>query len=729
MMRRILRSLTPRSVRAPLAAAGLMAALAATTAATAQDMATLVADSLRIEADQRLVAEGNVEVLYQGVRLRARRIVYDDAAGTVNIEGPMTLVQDENAVLIAEGGQISTDLREGVLRSARFVMNQQLQIAANEIIRADGRYTQASRTVASSCEVCPGGRQVPLWEIRAERVLHDQQEHRIYFDRAQFRIAGIPVAYIPRLKLPDPTVKRERGFLPPSFVSSSELGTGLKVPYFIPLGERRDLTVTPFVSSKRAEMVELRYREAYRNGWMEATGAVARDEIYPRHTRYFLFANGRFRLPQDFVMRFDLQISSDPAFLLDYDYTERDRLVSDIVIDRARRDEYIGVQLFHYYSLRDQENNSTLASVISDGIWERRYELPGPIGGFGNYGLETHSHMRSSDIDYDADGDGEIDGRDMSRLSLFATWRREWLLQGGLVLAGMADLRGHAYWIADDTTADDQLTRIVPTIATELRWPLVKSTRGRALQTLEPVAQLVWTPKQKNTVPNEDSQLVEFDETNLFALNRFPGADAYEQGLRANLGLRWTRIDPEGWTFGVTVGRVLRADDLGQFTDASGLDGTSSDWLAAFSVDWRDGVQLTNRALFDDDLTFSKNEVRLDWSRGRLDMATSFIWMEADIVEKRPDETSEWAMDAGWRFNDSWRGTTHWRYDFAAERAARAGFGVAYRNECVAVDLSLSRRFTTSTSVTPSTRFSLSVELAGFGSGDNRPALRRNCTG
>ncbi len=43
--------------------------------------------------------------------------------------------------------------------------------------------------------------------------------------------------------------------------------------------------------------------------------------------------------------------------------------------------------------------------------------------------------------------------------------------------------------------------------------------------------------------------------------------------------------------------------------------------------------------------------------------------------------------------------------------------GVEFRNECVAVDLSLSRRFTSSTSVTPTTDFALSVELIGFGSG------------
>lgn len=155
-------------------------ALALTTAlvspASAQDgLATLVADDVRILSDERLMAEGNVEVLWQGVTLKARRIFYDRNQDEVTIEGPMTLVEGPDQIALASSAELSSDLTRGVLKSARIVLDQQMQIAANEVARTGGRYTKMTRVVASSCQVCPGGRQVPLWEIRSAEVLHDEE--------------------------------------------------------------------------------------------------------------------------------------------------------------------------------------------------------------------------------------------------------------------------------------------------------------------------------------------------------------------------------------------------------------------------------------------------------------------------------------------------------------------------------------------------------------------------
>jgi lipopolysaccharide assembly outer membrane protein LptD (OstA) len=71
----------------------------------------------------------------------------------------------------------------------------------------------------------------------------------------------------------------------------------------------------------------------------------------------------------------------------------------------------------------------------------------------------------------------------------------------------------------------------------------------------------------------EDSAIVEFDEASLFALDRFPGSDRREQGQRTALGIGYTRIDPLGWSAGITAGIVLRADNLGQFTPAPASTG------------------------------------------------------------------------------------------------------------------------------------------------------------
>ena len=64
----------------------------------AQDAATLIADRLEIAADSRLIAEGSVEVFYQGRRLTAQRIVFDQTADRLTIEGPIRLTDAEDGI-------------------------------------------------------------------------------------------------------------------------------------------------------------------------------------------------------------------------------------------------------------------------------------------------------------------------------------------------------------------------------------------------------------------------------------------------------------------------------------------------------------------------------------------------------------------------------------------------------------------------------------------------------
>ncbi|MGL5009153.1 MAG: LPS-assembly protein LptD, partial [Paracoccaceae bacterium] len=153
----------------------LLSVFLLTLPAAAQDRAALIADSVSIAGDNQLIAEGGVEVLYRGVRLRAARIVYDRSTDRLVITGPIVLEDGGETIVFADQADLRADLTEGILTSARVVLNQQLQLASSEVQRIGGRYTQLGQTVASSCKICAGD-PTPLWEIRASRVVHDQLE-------------------------------------------------------------------------------------------------------------------------------------------------------------------------------------------------------------------------------------------------------------------------------------------------------------------------------------------------------------------------------------------------------------------------------------------------------------------------------------------------------------------------------------------------------------------------
>jgi LPS-assembly protein len=682
----------------------------------AQDRAVLVSDDLNITGDNRLIAQGHVEVLFKGARLQAQSIVYDQTTDRLLITGPIVLDDGNGAIIIADQADLRADLTEGILISARLVLNQQLQLAAAELVRAGGgRYTQLSRVVASSCKICAGN-PTPLWEIRARRVVHDQQDHQLYFDDAQFRLGGVPVFYIPRLRMPDPTLKRATGFLMPKLRSTSGLGFGFKTPYFIVLGPTRDVTITPYFTTKKGRTVDLRFRQAFRTGSIQIDGALSFDRLLPGKRRGYVLATGAFTLPRDFKLTFRGQVVSDPAYLLDYGISDEDRLDSRIEITRTRRNEYIIGRLINFNSIRAGDINANLPSLIGDLTFHRRFS-GGALGGMGGFRFQTHSHRRASDVIADTDGDGIGDGRDVSRASARIDWRRSWLLPVGIEATIAAEGQADFYDIQQDATYQGTTTRTQGAAAIELRWPFLRTGPTGVAHVIEPVVQLVVAPRKTERLPNEDSALVEFDEGNLFALDRFPGTDAIERGVRANLGLSYTRYDPKGWTLGISVGRVIRDQDLGQFGVASGLNGETSDWLAAVQLTYPVGVTFTNRALIGNSGDVTKAESRLDLSRGRFGVAGSYVWAVADATENRPNAISELTFDTRYQFSTGWTGKLSGRYDFEARQGTIAGLGLVFKNECIAVDLSLSRRFTSSTSVQPTTDFGLSVDLIGFGSG------------
>jgi LPS-assembly protein len=261
----------------------------------------------------------------------------------------------------------------------------------------------------------------------------------------------------------------------------------------------------------------------------------------------------------------------------------------------------------------------------------------------------------------------------------------------------------------------------------ELRYPMQRTGADGASHLLEPVIQIAWSETYGDAVPVEDSAIVEFDEANLFALDRFPGSDRREEGYRTSLGIGYTRIAPLGWSAGVTAGLVLRADDMTPFTSGSGLDGRTSDWLVATHLTLGDDVRVINRALFDSELDFTSNELALNWQSPVHHVNTSYTFLEADPDEGRDDNLSEWALDAGYRFGNDWDAGVNWRYDFAAAEPTRAGLSLGYETECIDMEVSVSRRYTTSASLEAATEFGLTVSLNGFGAGREGRSRARTC--
>ncbi|MDT2076167.1 MAG: LPS assembly protein LptD, partial [Planktomarina sp.] len=691
---------------------------------SAQQMTNLIADQIEITPDGLLVASGSVTVWQGDTQIIATKISYSNTRRSLNITGPISLTNGSGTVILADQAAVSEDLSQGIIKSARVILNQQVQITTAQISLANSRYTQAYKVAATSCFICRG--KTPLWQIRAKRIVHDRLEKQLHFDRAQLRIMDVPVFFFPYLRLPDPSLNRASGFLVPQLTTSTTLGAAIRTPYFFKLGNDKDITLTPILSS-RTNTLGFRYRQAFQTGRLSLEGAVSRDTLSTDQNRGYLLGVASYELNNDYKLGIQIQAVSDPSYFFEYDVNKIDRLESNIRVNRTKRYENSELRFSNYHSLRASDSNSTQPTLVTEGIYQQRM-VPGSIGGVLDLESSFLASYRYSGVDTDgSDTDLYVDGYDTARLSFVANWQRDWSYQNGVVLDVGSQVETSQYVVRQHAEVDPNITRISTAAAVGLRWPLSRRLKDGGLQRIEPRIQLVGMNSQSEKIPNQDSTRVEFDEGNLYNFNRSPGLDQIETGTRINIGVSGSNHYKTNTKIGWEIGRVYREDGFEKFSKASGLSGFVSDWLVVSSIETPSGIELVARALLKNLGNIQKAEARMAWENSIHKIAATYVGLSADTKEDRATSLSSLALNWQYGFAPNWQSVSDFQFNATNGKLSKLNLGLKYANECLNVSLSASRHFSTSTTLKNKTEFGLSVELSGFSSGVRKTPKIRLC--
>jgi LPS-assembly protein len=479
--------------------------------------------------------------------------------------------------------------------------------------------------------------------------------------------------------------------------------------------------------SSRTNTLGLRYRHAYRTGVIELEGAYSRDTLRADQDRGYLFGTANFALDTGYALTGQLQSTSDPAYLFEYDVKEIDRLENKITLEHSQSDRNIELRFSNYHSLRDSESNATQPTLVTEAIAQQR-SYPNGLGGVLDLEASLLTSYRSSTSPIDGPDSGdEVDGYDTLRLSSLAKYRRDWVLPKGLVVDFATELEASQYVVRQHQNIAPVNTRISGSGALGLRWPLAQQFASGAVQRLEPRMQLAGVISNSDSIPNQDSTQVEFDEGNLFRFNRAPGFDLIETGTRVNIGLTGGIYYPNQTKIGWEIGRIYRTDSANSFTKTSGLGGHVSDWLLATHVKTPLGIELVARSLLKDVGQLTKSEIRASWHTDKHRLDATYAGLTADEAENSDVALSSLALKWNYQFLPDWLSTSEFQFDTSIGEPSKFKFGLEYANECVVVDFSASRRFATSSTLTDKTEFGLSVELAGFSTGVRNIKKSRQC--
>jgi LPS-assembly protein len=573
-------------------------------------------DELSYDSEAQVVtASGDVRMNSEGNRLRAERVTWNRGTDEVRAEGNVRVVNPGGDVAYADSVVLTDALRDGIVQNMLLVLADGGRLAADRAERRDG-YTTLYRAAYSPCAVvsekgCPKN---PTWQINAVKVVHDPVKNRIRYEGASLNLLGARIIALPFLSHPDGSEGGGSGVLVPDIRLSSSNGFELAVPYYLKLAPNRDATITPHVYTEVAPMLEGRYRQLTGLGAFQLAGYVTYGSRLPitapvtavrdEGVRAYLEGNGRFQLNPLWSITASARYVTDRTFLRRYDISRDSRLRSFVEAERITSDSYVSIAGWAFQGLRvtDVAGQQPVALPAIDARWRPSAKIWG-----GQVELQANSLAIL-----------RTEGQDTQRAFAGARWDRRSLTRWGQELLLTAYARGDAYHSSDNELTSTLIyrgqegwqARAIGALAAEVRWPLVGPFMG-GTQRLTPRLQLIASGATDNLeIPNEDARAVDLEDSNLFALNRFPGYDRWENGPRVTYGVDWG-LDLPGIAIRTTVGQSYRLDDQPSILPpGTGLSDRFSDFVGRTNVKFGRKLNLVHRFRIDkESLALRRNEV------------------------------------------------------------------------------------------------------------------------
>ncbi|MGD9538192.1 MAG: LPS-assembly protein LptD [Alphaproteobacteria bacterium] len=686
----------------------------------------LIADHIERDDERGITtATGNVELAQGGRIVVADSIIYNERENVVFASGNVTMKEPSGEVLFADQVELKDDLREGVISEFRALLTDGAKIAANGARRTGGNRTTMSRVVFSPCELCPEDpERAPLWQVKAKEVVHDQVDHDIAYYDAWLEFFGVPVVYTPYFQHSDPTVKRRTGVLSPTYGSTTALGYMLTVPYYIVLEPWRDLTISPTYTTNESGILALQYRELTETGSFSFEGSITRpntqdpefgttlgDDVVRGHIR----GEGEFDIDDIWRAGFLLERASDATYLARYNVPElssRRTLVTSPYVEGFDDRNHASMTGFYFQGLDADDVQSRIPFVM-------------PLVDI-NLVSEPGRHGSFFTLDANGMALNRRDGADSRRVSVIGGWHLPYIADTGEVYKLSATLRGDAYSVSgvvdpdDPSAVEDGLTgRIVPELSLEWRYPLI--ARSGTMRTLfEPIVQAIASPYGGNpeSIPNEDSQDLEFDDTNLFSSNRFTGLDRIEVGPRVNYGFRLGFYGAGGGSTTILIGQGYRLREDDALTRQSGLERNFSDYVGRILISPASYLDIGYRFQLDAE-DFSPRRTELDVSGGPRFLRLSMSYLQIEEQASEDNLTSfasreEVLAGAALRLTPYWRLTANARRDLTGGgRWVNLGAALTYEDECLLASLGASRSFTQTRDVEEDTSFVFRIIFKG----------------
>lgn len=701
-----------------------------------RETVVLDADNIFVnEAENSVVAEGNVEAKYEGRILRADRLTYDRNTDRVRAAGNVVIIDVDGSESFADEIETDSNLKDGYAIGYSTRLQEGGVAVAESAVRTSEGYNALDKIVYTACELCDED-DTPTWALRARRAVLDQEAQMMSYRDAVIEVAGVPVFYLPFFAHPDPTSERRSGLLPPDFGTSSKLGVFYEQPYYWAISPYQDLTISPKVMANVNPLVEFQYRKRFWSGSISTNFSITQEQEFDsdgekfgeKEWRGHIFAEGGFAIRPGWRWGFAVEEVTDDLYTRRYDiegeneerglYAGQPRyLLNQLYTQAQSQDWYFDSALLTFETNRDGDSDARLPQAAPLMFGERLFDY----GDFGTLAVSGSTAILDREL-----------GVDSYRASAGADWGATRVLPGGVLLNPFAEGRFDYYQLDNTDSGVSEVSRGVASLGTRISYPLYRP--GKSVDILiEPEAMLAYGTSGTNDqdIPIEDSLFYELDETSLFEANAASGFDTYEGGSKASLGASVSARWKNGMTISALGGRRWRDMSDPVFDVGSNLDGTVSDWVAGVSADFGGPLKIETRVrLDDDDFSLNRIDARIRTNFWRFRSNARYYSISGDVTDSGfSDEGIEVSADL--KVTDNY----YFLYSLSRDISGRANasgrtsdprdirqsLGIAYEDDCSRFEIAFERSEAIDRTLGPqdSIKFRFSLKTLGdFGSAD-----------
>ena len=456
---------------------------------------------------------------------------------------------------------------------------KEVSIKDNITIIKDGKFTSCKST--NEKEGCP------YWNLNADLVTHDKEKKQIIYKNATLDLNNVPIFYTPYFSHPDPSVKRKEGFLAPSFASlGSDIGTTIKIPYFYPVSESADFTISPVYYFRQNPLLLGEYREKFKNGDLSIEGGFTQGykEITSTQTvgsRHHLYGNLNLNFVDKILDQSEfntkIQRTNNPTYLRvnkinstvdgfkrNLVKEDQTKLTNEIYLNSFGRNESLNLKTAAYQNISTTKASDQYEYLLPEIVYTK-YNL------LDNNNLNFSSNFKSLNTNTNQNKTTFINNLDYSTPESYNT-------NLGIGYKFLTKINNINYYSDYRTPNENLNSQINPVVGLDTSLPFAKISK-ESEQYLIPRILTRYSPGKMTNARSNDTSL---NTDNLFSINRMNSDELIEKDLSFNIGLDWmwkekivNKNKPAEAAF--SIGQVVKFNEDPDMPTKSSLQNKSSD--------------------------------------------------------------------------------------------------------------------------------------------------------